>query len=124
MNNFTLCQSKREMFWMLTVPSRGSLRWRFAPYWARITVHKRLVLVLAICGALAGVLMSAATPPVYAAHVVILIDPSETDCGGFIEAPARSFPVRVASQIDAAALWLHLPNPKVEDRVSKWTDKR
>ena len=111
---------------MLTVPSRGSLRWRFAPYSARITVHKRLVLVLAICGALAGVLMSAATPPVYAAHVVILIDTSGTDCGvdcgGVFEAPAPPFPVRVASQIDAAALWLHLPSPKLEDRVSKWIE--
>jgi len=124
LNTFTLCQSKREMFWMLTVPSRSSLRWRFAPYWAPITVHKRLVLVLAICGALAGVLRSVTTPPVYAAHVVILIDATETDCGGLIEAPARSFPVRVASQIDAAALWLHLPSPKLENRLSKWTDKR
>ena len=126
LNIFTLWPSKREMFLTLTVPSRDSLRWRFAPYWARVTVHKRLVLVLALCGALTGVLKSAATSPVYAAHVVILIDAREIGCCAVssIEAPARPFPVRVASQIDAAVSWLRLPSPRLEHKVSKWMDKK
>jgi uncharacterized protein involved in exopolysaccharide biosynthesis len=105
-------------------PSRDDLRWRFAVYWARITVHKRLVLVLTICGALAGVLRTAATPPVYAARVLIRIDSPEPGCGGFSSTPARPLPVRVASEIDAAAVWLQLPSPKLEERVSKWVHKK
>jgi hypothetical protein len=110
------------MFLALTVASRSSLRWRFAPFWTRITAHKRLVLALAVCGALAGILLSAATSRVYAARVVIRIDTSQPGCGGF--SVLRPLPVRIASHIDAAVIWLNLPSPKLEDRVSKWTDNR
>lgn len=111
------------MFLTLTVPSHGSLRWRFAPYWARITVHKELVLMLVMGGALAGLLVSAAAPKVYAARAIIRIDASaEFGCGGCFSATERPLPVRLASQIDAAALWLRLPSPKLQDRMAKWID--
>jgi hypothetical protein len=62
------------MFLSLTVPSQRNLRWRFSPCWARITAHRRLVLVLAICGAVVGLLVSGASPKVYAARVIIRIE--------------------------------------------------
>jgi hypothetical protein len=38
------------------------LRWRLSPYWARVTVHRRLVFTLVILGAVAGWLTSVAAP--------------------------------------------------------------
>jgi hypothetical protein len=124
LNSFNLGPSKREMIPTLAMASRDKLRWRFAVYWARITLHKRLVMVLTICGALAGALRSAATPQVNAGRVLIRIDSPQPGCGGFASTAMRPLPVRVAAQIDAAAVRLQLPSPKLEDRVSNWIDKK
>jgi len=108
LNISTHSASKREM-----------LRWRFSPYWARITVHRRLVLVLMFAGAVAGLAVAAASPPVYSARVII-----SEEYDGFCYLPPPSLRVRLASQLDAAAVRAGLPNPKLEDVVSRWIDGR
>ncbi len=71
MNAPTRCQSNKKMFPKLALPSRTSLRWRFAPYWTRISHHKRLLLILGLCGGLAGLLISVATPELYSSRTLV-----------------------------------------------------
>src|ERR1043166_636362 len=110
LNTSTHSASKREM------------RWRFSPYLARITAHRRLVLVLVLCGAIVGSLVAMASPPVYVARAVVYV-PSDIDEGICIF-PPPSFAVRVASRFDAAAVRVGLPNPKLEDAASRWLNGR
>src|SRR5262245_13287390 len=63
--------ASKDMMFFITIPSRNWVRLQLALYWARGRVHRRLVLVLALAGALAGLGVSALTPRIYAARVVI-----------------------------------------------------
>ena len=115
--------SKGVMFFTWTPPDRDALRWRFALYSVRIIFHKRLVLALTICGALLGALVSALTPKVYAAHVVVDSGMWEQVHSGIgSPPPAVPFPVWLATELDAAASWLRLPDPKLASKITKWLE--
>jgi hypothetical protein len=101
------------------------LRWRLSPYLARITAHRLLVLVLALCGAALGSLVAMTSSPVYVAHVAVHAPPLYMDEGVHVcMFPPRSFSVRLASQFDAAAVCVGLPNPKLEEAASRWIDEQ
>lgn len=97
------------------------LRWQLSPYLARITAHSRLVLGLALCGAVFGWLIAIASPPGYVVRLVVHVPP-EIDEGWCIFPPPPSFFVRLASQVDAATVRIGFPNPKLADVASQWID--
>lgn len=111
------------MLFSWTPPDRDALRWRWAPYWARLVTHKRLVLAMTICGALLGALVSALTPKVYAAHVVVDSGVREQDDTGLESAPPPvPLPVWLATEFDAAANRLRLPDPNLAGKITKWLE--
>src|SRR4051794_10896718 len=59
------------MFLLLPYGKRRKLRWQYAHYWSRIRLRRRLLLMMAILGGSAGVLISWASPPVYASRVIM-----------------------------------------------------
>lgn len=67
----------------------------------------------ALCGAFLGAAVVIASPPVYvaSAYMDVRKDPSDVDilCG------PTPFTYSIASQIDAMAVRVGLPNPKLED---------
>lgn len=90
----------------------GALRWLVSPYLASIFAQRRRVLVLALCGAFFGSAVVIVLPSVYFAYATkdVMKDRSGvTICFG----GPPPFTYILASQIDAMAVRVGLPNPKL-----------
>src|SRR3954467_14700964 len=114
------------MFLLLTYGKRRKLRWQYAHYWSRVRLRRRLLLMMAILGGSAGMLISWASPPVYASRVIV--DPricchgvSAPDFPCFLcEAGEVPTIVTMASRLEEAAATLGFTNLGVHHAITKF----
>ena len=83
--------------------------------------HKRLVVWMGVLGSVAGLAISSLIPKVYYARTRLQIKPdSQTCCGSLARPP--TFAERMFRHVDSAATRVGLPNPKLEERMSRKDD--
>src|SRR5690348_6459381 len=98
------------------------LRWWVAYVCTHARVHKSLVILLGLAGAVSGLLVSEGTPKVYCAQVVFRVNQNQIDGG--IDATRPPWPVLLLRAMDDTAVRLKLPDPHLGERLSNLLEEK